>query len=425
MRLRDYPRPPEDTGIGLHWGSGQCSEQQVRDFMPTLKAMGVKWVKLLGFGQQDDINACRVLIENGIEPIVRLYAERPHPHYVPSRDLIARYVAVGVHYFEGGNEPNLADEWDMNEWNAGDQIAKCANQWMDFRVECLAAGGYPLTYALAPAADGPTSISHERFFAEIMRYIQAKLGGQTMADYFDHCAIGSHPRPFNHPIDYVEDTFAWRGYEWFSDHMRRTYVVQIPQLATEHGYEPGWAQDNRYPLITRDLHASYNMALVKTINNGEVYDALFSGCFWLLGGSSLGNSTFQAAAWLDSNYAEGGELPILAALKAYPKKIRPFRWNQLSEPPGLVLGDGFRRAQAQGVITFKENEAYHWQGTPFETSLAVGTEAKGDRATWSIADNETIFKDDDGNIWRDWGNNGRGDGAFYKVSKSSDAPKKG
>ena len=29
MRLRDYPRPAGDTGIGMHWGTGDTSSADV------------------------------------------------------------------------------------------------------------------------------------------------------------------------------------------------------------------------------------------------------------------------------------------------------------------------------------------------------------------------------------------------------------
>ena len=104
--------------------------------------------------------------------------------------------------------------------------------------------------------------------------------------------------------------------------------VVIPQIATEHGYEPRWRQDTRYPEITRGLHCEYNLELVQQVQEGEVGDAFFAGCFWHLAAGLLGNVTFPWSAWLDSKYSTGGELPIVQALKDRPKKVRRFSWEK-------------------------------------------------------------------------------------------------
>jgi hypothetical protein len=75
MDLNDYPRPANDTGIGIHWSAGQAAAVgmgKIRDFwIPELRAMGVKWVKI--FNHDGALDFCELLLAEGFFPIVRLY----------------------------------------------------------------------------------------------------------------------------------------------------------------------------------------------------------------------------------------------------------------------------------------------------------------------------------------------------------------
>jgi len=76
MNLLDYPRPKRDTGIGFHWFPDHYHyEKRYFDtFVPEMKAMGASWLLVLS----DGLNTVpdwflRGLIENDIEPIIRVY----------------------------------------------------------------------------------------------------------------------------------------------------------------------------------------------------------------------------------------------------------------------------------------------------------------------------------------------------------------
>ncbi|MCX7853313.1 MAG: hypothetical protein N2383_11065, partial [Caldilineales bacterium] len=141
MRLQDYPRPPDDNGIGMHWsganpnavGAGELRQQ----WLPILQRMGVKWVKFLHDG---GLEFAEMLLAAGIMPIVRLYREKPN-----SRDLtkavlgpreiayLKQYVALGVRYFEFNNEPDVHGEWEGGQVppDAADYVARAAIRDME------------------------------------------------------------------------------------------------------------------------------------------------------------------------------------------------------------------------------------------------------------------------------------------------------
>src|SRR5690554_6349092 len=81
--LADYPRPPApDTGWGIH-DNPNCiwKADNLNGFFRDLRRRyGFTWFKVLACGANklDVVAACR---RNGIEPVVRLYVDRPAPHY--------------------------------------------------------------------------------------------------------------------------------------------------------------------------------------------------------------------------------------------------------------------------------------------------------------------------------------------------------
>jgi hypothetical protein len=115
MDLNDYPRPANDTGIGIHWSAGQAAAVgmgKIRDFwIPELRAMGVKWVKI--FNHDGALDFCELLLAEGFFPIVRLYRQRPDPGLlgVKERVHLDTLIRVGVRYFEFNNEPDVDVEW--------------------------------------------------------------------------------------------------------------------------------------------------------------------------------------------------------------------------------------------------------------------------------------------------------------------------
>ena len=75
VELWQYPRPKDDTGIGVHWSAGVDAKAvglpKIRDrWLPELKAMGVKWVKILHLGGQD---LAELFLAHDIMPVVRLF----------------------------------------------------------------------------------------------------------------------------------------------------------------------------------------------------------------------------------------------------------------------------------------------------------------------------------------------------------------
>ncbi|HIQ04589.1 MAG TPA: hypothetical protein EYH31_02725 [Anaerolineae bacterium] len=368
MKLDEYPRPKDDNGIGIHWSPGNPGAPgigELRDkWLSELKALGVKWVKMLHVG---GVEFAELLLENDIMPIVRLY--RPQPNSTDASqgtlqpeqiEYVKRYVAVGVHYFEFNNEPELPSEWEGNRVppNAEEVIARHTIRDME---TILKLGGYPAVPATAIGTKWD---------------LVGQIVAQGREDLFDEPVwLAVHNYAINHPLDYPYDSVnqegtplspeeydrlglaAWRGEHW--GHRSLEFVNQqrtqgknpgdtvhddpscwlayqrvadlcyehlgryLPILSTENGVLPGEDDDPRYPTITPEIHRDRTLEMCRIMmGTSQKFDPApdyyFCTAFWLMGSSVLRAPGWDQHAW----YLPNRRLPIVAALQAEPKKAR-------------------------------------------------------------------------------------------------------
>ncbi len=380
MRLQDYPRPPDDNGIGMHWCGGNPNAigagELRRQWVPMLQRMGVKWVKFLHDG---GLEFAEMLLAAGIMPVVRLYRHRPNSRdpakaVLGPREItyLQQYVALGVRYFEFNNEPDVPGEWDDGQVppDAADYVARAAIRDME---TILAHGGYPAVPA--------TAIGNRwDLIGKIIEH-----GGRHLFD--EPVWIAIHNYDINHPLDYPYDDVnqtgrpltaaeydrlgmdAWQGRRWgprsreFVNEQRRTganpgHTVHedpscfrayerfgdlclrhlgrhLPILSTENGPIVGEDDDPRYPTTTMAIHAEKVVEIARIMmGTSEHYPAAppyyFCTAFWLMGNAVLGGQGWEAHAWFSPTWPEG-RLPAVDALAALPKTPRLL--PQEEEPP--------------------------------------------------------------------------------------------
>ena len=398
MELKDYPRPPKDTGIGVHWSPGNAGAVGAGDlrqkWIPQLQRMGVKWVKLLHPG---GVEFAELLLEADIMPVVRLYRHRPN-----SRDLsksvlnsddiayLKDYLAAGVRYFEFNNEPELASEWEGGQLppDAIDYVARAAIVDME---TILGLGGYPAVPATAIGATWD-------LMGKIIEH-----GGDYLFD--EPVWLALHNYDINHPVDYPYDrvnrrgetlspeayralgTDAWAGSRWgtrtlaFINEQRRkgkkpradihsdptSFLAyqrladlsmkhlgrHLPILSTESGPIVGEDDDPRYPTTTPEGHAEKVLRMAKIMmGTSHRYDAApdyyFCTAFWLMGASMLRAKGWEGHAWFSERWP-GGRLPAVDALEALSKRPRRFTYDE-DERPSLPPIGLSARSVVSGVI---------------------------------------------------------------------------
>ncbi len=360
--LSDYPRPRQDNGRGVHWSAGlyHLSGKALAHWIDELKALQIKWVKLLDDGGASSLEVCQALIENDIMPIVRLYREQPNPGAVAGEQVgtLKKLIKAGVRYFETNNEPDLPAEW---------QKGQQPENWLEIVVDDFikdadviqGLGGYPAFPAMGSA-------STDNGIALVV--------ARGRRDIFEKGAwLAIHNYTLNHPLDYPYDAVNQQGepltqeayddlarwqyshlsweeleklelgisradYEKFNrwtwdgrtleqvNAVRKAHKNQgatleddantflswqlwgemsykalgfhIPVISTEGGPVVGWGDDDRYARVTPFVQADWQMEIVRFMQD-EAPDWYFTLCTWLLGSGTLGhiNPTWEQMAW--------------------------------------------------------------------------------------------------------------------------------
>ncbi|MCY4410353.1 MAG: hypothetical protein OXC27_07805 [Caldilineaceae bacterium] len=199
MDLHTYPRPADDTGIGIHWcaGVGAAPPEMVEGFwLRELIELGIKWVKIAD--QREALQLAQTLLAGQIMPIVQLVREAPGPGLLSAAelDVVEELVEAGVRYFEFDSEPDRAAFWGQGRLPA-DALAVTAQTAAANMAAILERGGMPAIPALTPEGDW-------QLVEEIGR-----AGGDTLFDKPIWLAI--HNYSSNRPPHYPEDAVHREG----------------------------------------------------------------------------------------------------------------------------------------------------------------------------------------------------------------------
>lgn len=394
MQLRDFPRPPDDNGRGIHWSASLYHPRgrELAFWVQQLESMHIKWVKLLDDGGGSSLELCETLLAHGMMPIVRLYRREPNPGHIGGREeeAVRRLVALGVRYFETNNEPDVSGEWKGGHMPPN---------WLDLVVEhfiidadkVLSLGGYPAVPAVGVG-------SKVNFVARVV-----ERGREDLFRYGTWLAI--HNYTLNHPLDYPYDPvnqegvpltreeydrlgyWAWDGQPldlinrwraedknpgatlrddpscWLAFRLANDLVVEalgysVPIISTEGGTMVGWREDRRYPRVTPDLHREWTVR-INDFMQREAPEYYFAVCHWLLANYRLGHyaPSWESQAWFTDWWREPfgiqGELPTVQAVREMPSIPRAIP-KGTGAIFGRVLGPGGRPLDGLAVSLYRE-----------------------------------------------------------------------
>ena len=253
MDLHAYPRPADDTGIGIHWcaGVGAAPPEMVEGFwLRELIELGVKWVKIAG--QREALQLAQTLLAGQIMPIVQIVREAAGPGPLSATELeaVEQLVEAGVRYFEFDSEPDGAAFWGQEKLPA-DALAVTAQTAAANMAAILERGGMPAIPALTPEGDW-------QLVEEIGR-----AGGDTLFDKPIWLAIHNYSsnRPPHYPEDAVhregaplarEFYLALAAEAWQGDSWQDRPLAEINELRRElAGLEDQPAPDDDAPVDWR------------------------------------------------------------------------------------------------------------------------------------------------------------------------------
>lgn len=356
--LSQYPRPENDNGWGFHSSSGAYEEPWMseawrlkfvgkrdinalsdedkrvvmRDYAQMLHdEYGIRWFKLLS-GSLEQIDFLDALVGAGIETIIRPWRGSPHPNFVLPVDECKHYLDHGAHYIEWGNEPNLFGEWKREYWDRGSIVAQVTEQTLRNFNAIRRAGAetgvqaVPLLSSLSPGGH----YDSRKMFRRTLEHLQ-QLGE---LDALEGAGVAIHNRPHNIPVDAPPSdtmTATFREYEWYDDQINEFLGHSLPLLGTEAGYEVGDHTVAEYPRITGELHAEYNMEILRGFKD-TWRPSLFCVCMWLIEIYEKSSYSFANAAWWYNKIA-GGQypnsiLPAVHALRDEPVFTRIMPWEE-------------------------------------------------------------------------------------------------
>jgi len=421
-----YPRPPEDTGAGVHMSPGANFPMGENDglipgILDKCRRMGLRWLKLL---DQDgsSYNAARMCLAGGIMPVVRLWRDRPYPGRLTEkqRNVAADLARLGVRYIERGNEPNLDCEWQAARWPGNDW-----NTWTDATFDALAADwlvdaryltGLGLFVAI-DALSGGGNYDDILYFGNILKALKRAGATQLLRD---SAWIACHPAGLNHPLDYPADarnqqdhpgvtilgSIAGEAPSSPSNCIRKPEKLhamfqaemgfELPIIGTEGGFWPGSSQDPRYPGLTPHTASDMTATWLRSMRTAPPwYLANMPWCYFNRLGGNL-HEGFERDAWKrvpgwgNCPANEPAVLPIISMLLANPCQKRQEVVMPMPAPPptpappDAAMVDRLRNAAVNGIAdshplpynpaaAFPSYARAHSLGAPLSGEVNVAT----------------------------------------------------
>lgn len=439
-----YPRPDSDTGAGVHGSSNawHClgdNDGLIPGILDEMHRGGLRWVKLLD-ADGSSYNACRMVLQRGMMPVVRLYRERPYPGRLTAKQITAMQdlVSVGVRYFERGNEPNVAWEWQPTAWPGYDWNAWTQATWDSLAADWYAdaqaianAGGLVAIDACSPGGHYDDIMYLQRFFAALKR-----LEG-AMSLLHDCGWLAVHPAGLNHPLDYPDDPINQAEHPGQTIHMHfdgiaptgasncirkpeavhrmfvDTFGFEVPVLATEGGFWPGHKEDSRYPETTVQTASEMNYTVLQGMATAPAWYLAFMPWLWFNRLGANPAEGFERDAWKripgwgNCPASEPAVQPIVPMLLNNPCKERANMPTPTPEPTGQVTvaeREQARQALATVPATMKAaaERGYVWlkelyqPGDAYALAIAYSTASrrylvlKLDATTWQVVGEATL-----------------------------------
>ena len=305
--VSDYPRPPGDSGRGVHWIPTLHSDPGVVDrFVAEAKTMNVSWVVFLNDGSNVGQNdyLVRQLVANHIEPVMRIYTTHGQPIDGDLTGMVRHYVDLGVHYFLPYNEPNLPDENPDGNVSVDGYVSR----WTSAARKILDGGGLPGLGALAPGAP----VDDVRF----LRSTFEKIRQNGNAALLDRAWIGVHNYTFNRPIDYHDDSNGFLKFRWYDQVARQVLGRSLPIISTEGGPRLGDDQDHRYPAVDEKRRDFLATEAFHYLDNREPY--FFAQTQWVLANQAGGG---HDVAWEKDVLFQGDGSPTQLAQELRTQEV--------------------------------------------------------------------------------------------------------
>lgn len=357
MNLRDYPRPKNDNGIGLHFRLDLRESPEhplITQGVEWLVSINAKWTLIAGGDWQQIAKAARPVWDAGIMPVCRLVTKIDRP-FIDWADGVKTLHDLGIPaYIQVFNEPGDSREWR----NEQPDIPQFGERWADAAARVFQAGGMP----------GMGGVLAQDEWEAAFNAVQAS-GNMALWDKAWFCVhnYGSNHPPnypyddvnqkgipvtpaeyakyrFSMPLDelnekratdanpgdtvYEDDTTVLRVLT-FKKWMVDSLGYCLPMIGGEGGWQWQTEEDLRYPKLPDEFHASYTREMFEWFHTGKLSD-----------GSPLPDELFCVTAWIEADGQAdswwfgplGTKQGTIDAVASIPAFVRKFSWDAV-EPP--------------------------------------------------------------------------------------------
>jgi hypothetical protein len=307
--LKTWPRPEADNGRGIHFlQTHRFDAIEAQKQVNRLRRLGMRWALVHYVDHEQLVHTAPIFQEAGITVVWRPFV-RPYETYESWAEDVEFLRSRGLApYIQLYNEPSLAQEWV-----GGQPIERevYLRHLLPAAQQVYDAGGYVGLQFIDP---------------DWLRLSLQTMKAQGMSNIFDRLFLVPHLYGLNHPPAYDEDINGVLGFREFA-HIFKEEIGFIPvMIAGEGGWRPGEAQDNRYPVISEELHRDYHLAVFdwfrtgKLANRESLPDYFLAFCPWLI------SDPADPAAWFDS--ASGDRVLTIEAIEAMLTFERNFSWDE-------------------------------------------------------------------------------------------------
>jgi hypothetical protein len=288
----------------MHWiPTTRQSPATVDRFVAEAQRMGVRWVTFLNDGAttQDNDYLVNKLVGAGIEPVMRVYSPTIEPLRGDIEGMVRHYTALGVHYFQPFNEPNLKCE----NADGNVSVGRYLDAWVPAAQAIVRGGGLPGFGALAPGGD----VDDQVFMKASLEGLKSR--GQLGA--LDKAWLSMHNYTWNHPIEDRGDGDGFFKFRAYDKMVRNALGRDLPIIGTEGGTFEAQQEDPNMPAVTAAMAASWTRDSFQYMRDKRE-PWLFASSVWtiadLAGGG--GDARFEAQALFK---ADGRKSAIVAALQ--------------------------------------------------------------------------------------------------------------
>lgn len=327
MRLEEYPRPKNDTGIGFRYyrDTRHYGEDDLDFWMPELKAMGVSWLILLSDCARPIPHFfIQGLQLNDIEPVIGLHPPTIKPFNQDTlKSVIEAYAQVGVRYLYAYYEPNMMEQWSWDDWSQPELVERFMETLIPCLVRMQEAGLCPSLPPLRPGGN----YQELAFLKEMLKAIRSQKGF-----LFETLVVCVQAPPL------------WEG-EGFYTSKRYDRIISgevgrsLPLLATDNG-----------PLEQDEVNAEGVVASAARLEEG-LPRYLLNTSFGL-----LASQEGSPGAWYKP---DGGRAPAVQALKVF----RQWSLRDESAPPLQKPFTGERKGMYHYLLFPRWGSERYWQAT--------------------------------------------------------------